>query len=57
MCVVLFDMDGVLFDTEGIYKKRFKEFLEYKGYRVDDSILNLFVKSAFSIPSTKSYGI
>ena len=45
MSVVLFDMDGVLFDTEGIYKKRFKEFLEYKGYRVDDAILNLFVGS------------
>ena len=31
---IIFDMDGVIIDTEPEYKRRLKYFLEVKGYEV-----------------------
>ncbi len=39
MSVIIFDMDGVIIDSEGVYLERLKEFLAYKGYSVAESDL------------------
>ena len=37
---IIFDMDGVIIDTEPEYKRRLKYFLEVKGYEVSDDLCN-----------------
>ncbi len=42
MSVILFDKDGVIVDTEGIYLQRYKKYLNYLGYSVsDEQIISL----------------
>ena len=39
MSVVIFDMDGVIIDSEGVYLQRLKDFLRYKNIQIDDKKL------------------
>lgn len=39
MAVFVFDMDGVIIDSEMLYLEREKEFLKYKGLEVSEDIL------------------
>lgn len=41
--IIIFDMDGVLIDSEPVYYKRQKEFLKAKGFIFSDELLNLMV--------------
>ena len=38
---IIFDMDGVLVDTEPEYRRRTKAFFEEKGFQISDEVYNL----------------
>ena len=39
MAVFVFDMDGVIIDSEMLYLEREKEFFRYKGMDYDDNVM------------------
>lgn len=45
MSVILFDMDGVIIDSEIVYMERLKKFLRYKGLNLSIEQLNLLIGS------------
>ena len=51
--VVIFDMDGVLVDTEPVYYRRLEEFLISRGYHFSRAVLDSLVgessRTTFSI--------
>ncbi|VEH34197.1 phosphorylated carbohydrates phosphatase [Streptococcus equi subsp. equi] len=51
---IIFDMDGVLFDTEPFYLKRREAFLTSKGIRIDHLSPRILLVVIFSRFGTRS---